>query len=185
MLFTSAFTATAFAALAKSAAIARADACTIEQVGFFGVFNANLSINANQELIIGNSKPLFAAYEKCPSAPQNVDFASTGRIVAQLAGESTAQCLTIVNGTATAGPYTAKLETCTSDSDPSSAQLWGYGNDFGNVIFSLGTAQCGTDGVAGGAGFNNDQGPDGSLALIGCPDTESYESFDIDSTNNS
>ncbi|KZP28735.1 hypothetical protein FIBSPDRAFT_1039469 [Athelia psychrophila] len=186
MLLTSVVATAALATFAKGAALARSDACTIKQVGFFQALGTNVSLNANQELITGDSLPFIVSYQACPSAPQNIDFDSVGRIVAQIAGQSTEKCLTIADGSAATGPYTAKLETCTSDSNPSSAQLWGYGNDFGDVIFALGTNQC----ASGGAGFYSDpgaQGADGSLVRIGCPDTvgSSYGSFNVNSTNNS
>jgi hypothetical protein len=56
-----------------------------------------------------------------------------GRLVVE--PTSSNKCLTITNPSSSNGPYFVKSENCTSDTTPSEAELWGYGNDFGNVIF--------------------------------------------------
>lgn len=46
------------------------------------------------------------------------------------------KCLTITNpDVAAPGPWYAEFAECTSNTLPSLAQTFGYGNDFGNVIF--------------------------------------------------
>jgi hypothetical protein len=58
---------------------------------------------------------------------------SKGRIV--IDPTSSNDCLTVTNPSDSDGPFYVKSEKCTSDTKPSLAQTWGYGNDFGNVIF--------------------------------------------------
>lgn len=59
-------------------------------------------------------------------------FFVTGRII--LEPISSNKCLTVTNPSSS-GPYYVKAEKCTSNTKPSAAQTWGFGNDFGDVIF--------------------------------------------------
>lgn len=56
-------------------------------------------------------------------------------IVGDNAPDGTPKCFTIINPSASTGPWYAKAAPCTSDTKPSLGQTFGYGNDFGNVIF--------------------------------------------------
>jgi hypothetical protein len=56
----------------------------------------------------------------------------TGHVVVE--PTSSNKCLTVTNPSSS-GPYYVTAEKCNSDVNPPAAQIWGYGNDFGNVIF--------------------------------------------------
>jgi len=151
----------AFAVLANAASMPRATKCVQVESGFLETFigagDQALSLDSAKELTFGNGTPVKAIFQNCPATP-NSQYQFNGRLVIQPASSN--QCLTIINPSAASGPYFTRSAACTSDTTPSAAQLFGYGNDFGNVIFASGTAECGQ----GGAGLIvNDT--DGSLIL--------------------
>ena len=45
--------------------------------------------------------------------------------------------LMVINPSSSNGPWFVKSKTCTSDTKPSKGELWGRGNDFGDVIFRV------------------------------------------------
>ncbi|KIM78155.1 hypothetical protein PILCRDRAFT_824621 [Piloderma croceum F 1598] len=95
-----------------------------------------LDLNSDEELTLNNGTAVQAAFQACPEATQNSGYNYTGRLVIE--PTSSNKCLTITNLSSSNGPYFVKSENCTSDTTPSEGELWGYGNDFGDVIFGAG-----------------------------------------------
>jgi len=88
-------------------------------------------------------------------------------------------CLTVTNpSSSSTGPYYVKAEACTSDTNPSIAQTWGWGNDFGNVIFWTGGEEWGA-----GVNLKDDGTPMlGSRDRIQLVSNGTYESFILTKT---
>jgi len=94
--------------------------------------NKALDLNSEKELTYKNGTAVKVAFQACPEAPE-VGYHYSGRLAVQ--PTSSNKCLTITNPSSSIGPYFVKSEKCTSSTKPSVGQLWGYGDDFGNVIF--------------------------------------------------
>jgi len=95
--------------------------------------NQALDLNSKKELTYKSGTKVKAVFQACPDLPNSSGFNSLGRIV--IDPTSSDDCLTVTNPSNSDGPFYVKSEKCTSDTKPSLAQTWGYGNDFGNVIF--------------------------------------------------
>ncbi|KIM78156.1 hypothetical protein PILCRDRAFT_824622 [Piloderma croceum F 1598] len=100
-----------------------------------------LSLNSAEELTYNSGSVFRAAFQACPEATQDTEFANTGRLVVEPTSDN--KCLTIINPSSSNGPWFVKSKTCTSDTKPSAGELWGRGNDFGNVIFWTGKCEPG------------------------------------------
>jgi len=173
-----------FAALANAATVPRAsDKChTIDSghltayIGLNNGGNEAFDLNSDEELTFGSGTAFKAAFQACPES-QATSFDSTGRIVVEPI--SSDKCLTITNPSSSA-PYYVQAKKCSSDTKPSAAQTWGYGNDFGNVIFWTGSVACG--GTAGLTMKSNGQPKlaSGGRVELSCNGT--YESFTLTKT---
>jgi len=135
-----------FVALADAAALPASTKCHTIDSGFLSAFiglgngrDEVLDLNSRKELTFGSGNALQAAFQACPKL-NNPSFNSAGRIV--LEPISSNKCLTVTNPSNSTGPFYVKAEKCTSNTKPSAAQTWGYGNDFGNVIFWTGSKAC-------------------------------------------
>jgi len=170
-----------FAALANAAPASDANTkCHTIDSGYLSAFiglnnghNEAFDLNSDKELTFGKGKAIKAVFQACPKI-DNVSFNSAGRIV--LEPISSNKCLTVTNPSSS-GPYYVKAEKCTSNTEPSAAQTWGFGNDFGDVIFYTGSKAC-----DGGAGVSMESNGKPKLASrdrveLSCEGT--FESFTL------
>jgi hypothetical protein len=117
-----------------------------------------LTLNANKELTLGDGHTFRAAFQviiespskelaeliglslfqSCPALGHfDTEFNSYGRVA--ILPLSSNQCLTVKSSS---DPTTLQVTTCSSDTTPSAAQQFGFGNDFGDVIFAVCNFLC-------------------------------------------
>jgi len=172
-----------FTALANANVMPRSSTeCSTIDSGYLSAYigddpggNQALDLNSQNELTYQSGSPVQAVFQKCPDLPSNVNYNFVGRIV--IDPTSSDNCLTITNPSDSDGPFYVKSEKCTSDTQPSAAQTWGYGNDFGNVIFWAGSCGPGVTTDANG----QPQLGSGNQIELSC-NVGSWESMTLTST---
>ncbi|KIM75880.1 hypothetical protein PILCRDRAFT_663281 [Piloderma croceum F 1598] len=168
-----------FTALVNASVIRRSSttACHTIGSGYLSAYIGNnpggnqaLDLNSEKELTYQSGSSFEAVFQACPDLPNSTGFNSVDPT-------SSNDCLTVTNPSNSTGPFYVKSEKCTSDTKPSIAQTWGYGNDFGNVIFWAGS--CGA-----GVTVNSENQPtlgSGNQIELSC-NVGSWESMTLTST---